>query len=390
MFGENTDLYEADSFASGTQTQRSVDTTGVSMHGMDETRLEQRGLPKWTLMKQEDEKKHKGEGEEKSASYEDEAQAQAKSERIQALLRKKTGKSRPIQAKPQEKLPTSPSWNQRVSPQLTPSNGGLLNLQSENMPWQGTPRNIRRDKSAEVRKAQTARMALEGRQWKPRLGNRPDRDKVASVPQTPSPAPVPRSDFIDDIRHEDTLHANPRVAAREQNVRLAKGLLQESIQALQEDERQEQQIARRAALEQDMSFAEECQNMLLGHPGASPSRFAAIPTSHSFKASPVPAMATGAAAALARGTGVSQRPYRGGMIPLVADSAEAKPHLPEWAAWWDPQFQAPVPQETELDQRVKSIKSNTKNANKGCFGSKASSKGAEARRQERLIESIKL
>jgi len=292
-------------------------------------------------------------------------------------------KGRPKQANRQETPGASPSWKQQAPPpDLNPSNEGLMKLRSDNVPWQGVPPNTRRDRSLEARKAHTARRALEGRQWQPRLRNEEDRDKVATVPK---PSPLRRGDSLENIRHEDTIHSNPRLAAREQNVRFAKGLLQDSIQALQEDEQKEQQSARRTALEQDMNFAEDCQNLLL-------------PTNRSSRAAQAPAMTTATSAAPAEVSNALQRPVPGGSTQ-TAESAKAKqawdsyvqekPYLPEWAAWWEPQ--APVAKEHPSDLVMKSVQTKKNATTGGCFSFRASSKGAEARRQERLMmENIKL
>lgn len=405
MSGENTDLYEADAFVSNQNQQR---TLGASMHGMDQTRLQNRGLPKWTQLKLASEKKKIGD-DPMTTTLEEGLQVQdtfgfAASDEMGMqtgdLSRQGNEKKRrPKQGRRQELPARLPSWKQQAPPELNPSSEGSMNLPSENMPWQGTPRNTRRGKPLEVRKAHTARQALEGRQWQPRLGNRERRDNLATPPR-PSPAPAPlRDDLLEDAGHEDTVYLNPRLAAREQNVRLAKGLLQDSIQALQEDERREQEVAKRTALEQDMSFAEDCQKMLIGISDGIPSRVAEMPTNRSFRAAEVPSVTAAASAALAKASNAYERPMPGGSSQ-AAESAQAKrdwdayvqakPHLPEWAAWWEPQ--APVPKkEHPSDLVMKSVQTRGNATAGGCFGFRASSKGAEARRQSRLMpDRIKL
>merc|ERR1712008_344593 len=121
--------------------------------------------------------------------------------------------------------------------------------------------------------------------------------------------------------------------------------------------------------------AEDCQKMLIGISDGSPSRVAAMPTNRSFRAAQVPSVTAAASAALAKASNAYERPMPGGSSQ-AAESAQAKqdwdanvqdkPHLPEWAAWWEPQ--APVPKEHPSDLVMKSVQIRGNATAGGCFG----------------------
>jgi len=219
---------------------------------------------------------------------------------------------------------------------------------------------------AEIRRLHGLRRAMETRNWRP--FRQAQREELAAGMAT-----TPRK--LDE-GHIDTVQKNIKLAALDQNVRLARGVLRDSLEAKKEAERQEQQRVRRATLEQELQGLEELQDNLFRIPGiAGDSPRHPRPAESNRPARPPSSVHWWDPA-----TGPPDIP--------VAPAAPATPAVPAPQAFSDtrpPASTTPVP---APPPRAVFGPRRPPNASGRCYSSIAATKRAELRRQQQLMGTI--
>jgi len=214
-------------------------TTQEPIEAVDDVSLIMRGMPKWALMKQ---------SQDSSAitprilSFEEQIEANEKALREADLAQRRRG------------LLAGKQPVKSARPQPASARANSENKLEENR------REARRQREncAEIRRLHGLRRAMETRNWRP--FRQAQQDEIA----------VNMAGHRGGLEKEqvDTVQQNMKLAALEQNVRLARGILRDSLEAKEEAQRQQQQRVRRAALEQQLQGLEELQDGLFRIPGA--------------------------------------------------------------------------------------------------------------------------
>jgi len=213
-------------------------TTEEPIEAIDDMTLVMRGMPKWALEKKSQDASHYVP---RVMSFDEQVEANEKALRDADMAQRR-----------RQKLLASKQPVKSARPQLASARANSENPEEKRR----ETRRIR-ENCAEIRRLHGLRRAMETRNWRP--FRQAQQEEVAARMAT-----TPR---MLDEEHVDTVQKNIKLAALDQNVRLARGVLRDSLEAKKEAERQEQQRVRRATLEQELQGLEELQDKLFRIPG---------------------------------------------------------------------------------------------------------------------------
>jgi len=214
-------------------------TAQEPIEAVDETTLIMRGMPKWALVKQ---------SQDSSAlpprilSFEEAVEANDKALREADLAERRRGflaSKQPVKS---------------ARPQLASARANSENKLEEK---RRETRRLR-ENCAEIKRLHDRRRAMETRNWRP----------FRQTHQEEIAASMAGHRGALEEEQVDMVQKNMKFAALEQNVRLAKGILRDSLEAKKEAQRQHGLSVRRATLEQEVQGLEELQDKLFRFPGA--------------------------------------------------------------------------------------------------------------------------